>query len=151
MCFDSLLYCVYFVSLLVLCIIYRLYLTPDYFLLICRTAGHKSVTGRSCDRPSRHRFFLVFLGPRANTGMVPVFFLSKLPLHASHVALPQTKSRVINLHRPCICNMWNDHCHRVATNLQLINIIIIRSSRLINIIIFLLLLDQVEKQSWFPG
>jgi hypothetical protein len=36
---------------------------------------------------SRHRVFLVFLGPRANAGMVPVIFFSKLPLHASHVAL----------------------------------------------------------------
>jgi hypothetical protein len=36
---------------------------------------------------SRHRFFLVYLGPRANAGMVPVIFFSKLPLHASHVAL----------------------------------------------------------------
>jgi hypothetical protein len=32
--------------------------------------------------------YMVFLGPRANAGMVPVIFFSKLPLHASHVALP---------------------------------------------------------------
>jgi hypothetical protein len=31
---------------------------------------------------------LVFLGYRANARMVPVIFFSKLPLHASHVALP---------------------------------------------------------------
>jgi len=42
-------------------------------LLWCRTAGYKSVSGRSCDRPSRHRFFLVFLGPRANAEMVSAF------------------------------------------------------------------------------
>jgi len=42
-------------------------------LLWCRTAGYKSVSGRSCDRPSRHRFFLVSLGPRANAEMVPAF------------------------------------------------------------------------------
>ena len=36
--------------------------------------------------PSQHRFFLVFLGPRANAGMVRDS--SKLPLHTSHVALP---------------------------------------------------------------
>src|SRR5215510_694214 len=55
--------------------------------------------------------------------MVPVF-RSKLPLHASRVAPhpPQTKSRA---NSPCICNMLNDHCHRVSTYLQLINIIII--------------------------
>jgi len=27
----------------------------------CRTAGYKSISGRSCNRPPRHRFFLVFL------------------------------------------------------------------------------------------
>ena len=41
-------------------------------------------------------------------------------------------------HSPCICNMLNDHCHRVSTHLQSINIIIIiiiifRSSRVIYI------------------
>jgi hypothetical protein len=54
--------------------IYCLYLTPDCSLFSCRTAGQRSAAGRSCDRPSRHRFFLVFLGPTANAGMVPVFF-----------------------------------------------------------------------------
>jgi len=28
---------------------------------------------RSCDRPSRHRFSLVSLGPRANAEMVPFY------------------------------------------------------------------------------
>ena len=31
------------------------------FYFRCRTAGSKSVLGRSCDRPPRHRFFLVSL------------------------------------------------------------------------------------------
>ena len=31
------------------------------FYFTCRTAGYKSVIGRSCDRPPRHRFFLVSL------------------------------------------------------------------------------------------
>jgi len=31
------------------------------FYCRCRTAGYKSVFGRSCDRPPRHRFFLVSL------------------------------------------------------------------------------------------
>ena len=31
------------------------------FYFRCRTAGYKSVFGRSCDRPPRHRFFLVSL------------------------------------------------------------------------------------------
>ena len=44
-----------------------------------------STSGRSWDRPPRHRFFLVCLCTRANAGMVSD--TSKLPLHASHVAL----------------------------------------------------------------
>jgi len=39
----------------------------------CRTAGLKSVSGRSCDLPPRHRFFLVFLCLQANAKMVPKF------------------------------------------------------------------------------
>ena len=57
-----------------------------FFLVRCRKAGQKSVPGRSCDRPSRLRFFLVSLGPWANAGMVPDS--SKLPQHVSHIALP---------------------------------------------------------------
>jgi len=34
---------------------------------------------------------------------------------------------VINLQSPCICNMLNDHCHRVSTHFQSINIIILLS------------------------
>ena len=41
------------------------------FYFRCRTAGHKSVSGRSCDRPSRHRFFLVSLCLKANAQTVP--------------------------------------------------------------------------------
>jgi hypothetical protein len=40
--------------------------------------------GRSCDRPTRSRFFVVFLGPGANAEMVPKFHDA---LHASHEAL----------------------------------------------------------------
>ena len=39
----------------------------------CRTAGQKSVSGRSCDRPPRHRVFLVSLCLQANAEMVPEF------------------------------------------------------------------------------
>jgi hypothetical protein len=41
--------------------------------------------GRSCDRSTRSRFSLVFLGPRANAELVTKFHVS---LHASHAALP---------------------------------------------------------------
>jgi hypothetical protein len=41
--------------------------------------------GRSCDRPTRSRFSVVFLGPRANAELVPKVHVA---LHASHAALP---------------------------------------------------------------
>jgi hypothetical protein len=41
-------------------------------------------SGRSCDRPTRLRFSVVFLGPRANAELVPKFHVA---LHASHAAL----------------------------------------------------------------
>jgi hypothetical protein len=40
---------------------------------------------RSCDRPTRSRFSVVFLGPRANAELVPKFHVA---LHAFHAALP---------------------------------------------------------------
>ena len=39
----------------------------------CRTVGQKSVSGRSSDRPPRHRFFLFSLCLQANAEMVPKF------------------------------------------------------------------------------
>jgi hypothetical protein len=41
--------------------------------------------GRSCDRSTRSRFSVVFLGPRANAELVPKFHVA---LHISHAALP---------------------------------------------------------------
>ena len=41
------------------------------FYFRCRTAGYKSVFGRSCDRPPRHKFFLFPLCLKANAEMVP--------------------------------------------------------------------------------
>jgi hypothetical protein len=41
--------------------------------------------GRSCDRPTRSRFSVDFLGPRANAELVPKFHVAQ---HASHAALP---------------------------------------------------------------
>jgi hypothetical protein len=48
-------------------------------------ARSQFASGRSCDRPSRSRFYVVFLGPRANAELVPKFHVA---LHASHAALP---------------------------------------------------------------
>jgi hypothetical protein len=48
-------------------------------------ARSQFASGRSCDRPTRSRFSVVFLGPRANAELVPKFHVA---LHASHPALP---------------------------------------------------------------
>jgi hypothetical protein len=40
--------------------------------------------GKSCDWPTRSRFSVVFLGPRANAKLIPKFHVA---LHASHAAL----------------------------------------------------------------
>jgi hypothetical protein len=48
-------------------------------------ARSQFASGRSCDRPTRSRFSVVFLGPRANVELVPKFHVA---LHASHAALP---------------------------------------------------------------
>jgi hypothetical protein len=48
-------------------------------------ARSQFASGRSYDGPTRSRFSMVFLGPRANAELVPKF---QVPLHASHAALP---------------------------------------------------------------
>jgi hypothetical protein len=48
-------------------------------------ARSQYASGRSCDRPTRTRFSVVFLGLRVNAVFVPKFHVS---LHASHAALP---------------------------------------------------------------
>jgi hypothetical protein len=51
----------------------------------CRTAGFKSVSGRSCDRSPRHRFFFISVSEsECWDGSQD----STLLLHAPHVALP---------------------------------------------------------------
>jgi hypothetical protein len=47
-------------------------------------ASSQFASGMSCDRPTRSRFSVVFLGPRANSELVPKFHVA---LHASHAAL----------------------------------------------------------------
>jgi hypothetical protein len=48
-------------------------------------ARSQFASGRSCDQPTRSRFSVVFLGPRANAELAPKFHVA---LHASHAALP---------------------------------------------------------------
>jgi hypothetical protein len=47
-------------------------------------ARSQFASGRSCDMPTRSRFSVVFLGPRANAELVPKFHVA---LYASHAAL----------------------------------------------------------------
>jgi hypothetical protein len=53
-------------------------------------ARSKSASGRSCDRPTRSRFSVVFLDPRANAHLVHKL---QAALHASHAALPLVTSK----------------------------------------------------------
>jgi hypothetical protein len=47
--------------------------------------------GRSCNLPTRSRFSVVFLGPRANAKLVPKLHVA---LRASHAALPMVTLRI---------------------------------------------------------
>jgi hypothetical protein len=47
-------------------------------------ARNHFASGRSCDRPTRSRFSVVFIGLRANAELVPKFHVA---LHAPHAAL----------------------------------------------------------------
>jgi hypothetical protein len=54
-------------------------------------ARSQFASGRSCDRPTRSRFSVVFLGSRANAELVPKFHVA---LHASHAALPMVTLKI---------------------------------------------------------
>jgi hypothetical protein len=49
-------------------------------------ARSQFASGRSCNRPTRSRFSVVFLGPRANAELVPKF-------HVAHCMLPMQPSQ----------------------------------------------------------
>jgi hypothetical protein len=53
-------------------------------------ARSQFISGSSCDRPTRSRFSVVFLCPRANAELVPKFHVA---LHASRAALPMVTSK----------------------------------------------------------
>ena len=65
------------IVVVVLCVLLSSYVYLLYCVCIavfyfrCRTAGYKSVLGKSCDRPPRHRFFSVSLCLKANAETVP--------------------------------------------------------------------------------
>jgi hypothetical protein len=64
-------------------------------------ARSQFASGRSCDRPTRLRFSVVFLGLRSNAELVPKF---NVALHASHVALPIVTLKF----RPCVALLMSD-------------------------------------------
>jgi hypothetical protein len=55
-----------------------------------RLARSQFASGRSCDRPTRSRFSVVSLVPRANAELVPKFHVA---LYVSHAALPTVISK----------------------------------------------------------
>ena len=79
----------YCFSCLVCIFLSYVYLLYFFFLIYFRrrTAGQRSVFGRSCDRPPRHRFFLFSLCLNANAEMV-----SKTP--SCHYMLLMQPSRL---------------------------------------------------------
>jgi hypothetical protein len=54
-------------------------------------ARSQFASGRSCDRPTRSGFFVIFLGSRANAELVPKIHVA---LHASPAALPMVKLKI---------------------------------------------------------
>ena len=50
-----------------------------FFYFRCRTAGQKSVFGRFCDRPSRHRLFLISLCLKARFQVATTCFSCSTP------------------------------------------------------------------------
>ena len=89
------------------------------FYFRCRTAGQKSVFVSSCDRPPRHRFFLF---PCVYKQMVRQFPRFQVANTCSSCSPPELNLLVTNF---IFCIHVKNHCHRVTTKLQLINIIII--------------------------
>jgi hypothetical protein len=62
-------------------------------------ARSQFASGRSCDGPTRSRFSVVFLGPRASAELVLKFHVA---LHASHAALPMVTPNI-----PPYCTLPN--------------------------------------------
>jgi len=61
-------------------------------------------SGRSCDRPTRSRFSVVFLGPIANAKLVPQIHVA---FHASHSTLP-TLSKFLSI---CLETKFSPNAH----------------------------------------
>jgi hypothetical protein len=55
-------------------------------------ARSQFASGRSCDRPTRSKSSVVFLGPREKADMVPKFHVA---LHAFHAALPMVTLQIL--------------------------------------------------------
>jgi hypothetical protein len=75
----------------------------------CRIADQKLVSGTSCDRPPRRRFFFVSLCLKANTEVVP-----KTP--SCYCMLLMWPSRLKFLR---FMYMYYNYCHQATAHLQL--------------------------------
>jgi hypothetical protein len=75
-------------------------------------AGSQFASGRSCDRPTRSRFSVVFLGTRANAELIPTFHVA---LHVSHAALPMVTLKIspyTNVNSTFDFDFAGSHCSR---------------------------------------
>jgi hypothetical protein len=66
-------------------------------------ASSQFASGRSCDMPTRSRFYVVFLGPRANDESVPKF---QVALHTSHAALPKATLNISPYTKLTLTLIW---------------------------------------------
>jgi hypothetical protein len=68
------------------------WLTISRNINLLSLARSQFASRRSCDRPTWSRFSVVFLSPRANTGLVPKF---NIALYASHAAPPMVTLKIL--------------------------------------------------------
>jgi hypothetical protein len=66
-------------------------------------AGSLFASERSCDRPARSGFSVVFPGPRAGARLMPKFHVA---LHASHAALPMVTIQISSCNNVTLTLGW---------------------------------------------
>ena len=130
-CSCSLVYCV--LSCVCFCYLVcigllRVYCCLTYFS--CRIAGQKSVSGRSCYRPPRHKLFQVY---KRMLRWFPRFQVATICFSCSPPDLNLLDSYFIFMY------MHNNHCHRVTAHLQL------------NILLLLFDMDVSCHRPFLPG
>jgi hypothetical protein len=121
LCIVIILECIFVTS----CVVFLLcvYCCLTYFS--CRIVGKKSVSGRSCERPPRHRFFLVSLCLKQTLRWFPTFQVATAGFSCSPPELNFLDPWFVLIY------MNYNHCHRATAHLQL------------NLLLLLLLLNII--------